>query len=154
MLTKLQIALGILAGVAIVVFFVAIITNAQVKNFETVPGWQPMVVWASFGIVMVCALGVIVAQILEFSPPKEKKEAKLAEGEAETPAEEMETVGAVQTETTAEQPAHAADLGTTQAIAEEPSPLGDFPIETSTSEEFKSEFEDLTSEFDPFEDEK
>ncbi|HEY2147447.1 MAG TPA: hypothetical protein VGH32_05895 [Pirellulales bacterium] len=143
-----------MAGVAIVVFFVAIITNAQVKNFETVPGWQPMVVWASFGIVIVCALGVIVAQILEFRPPREKKEVKLAEGEAETPAEEMATVGAVQTETTAEQPAHAADLGTTQAIAEEPSPLGDFPIETSTSEEFKSEFEDLTSEFDPFEDEK
>jgi type VI protein secretion system component VasK len=154
MLTKVQIALGIVAGVAIVVFFVAIMTNAQVKNFETVPGWQPMVVWAAFGIVIVCSIGVIVAQVLELRPPKEKKEAEPAEGEAEAPAEEMATVGAVSTETAKEEGEHAADLGTTEAIAEEPSPLGDFPIETSTTEGFKSEFEDLSSDFNPFEDEK
>jgi len=155
MLTKIQIALGVVAGVAIVVFFVAIITNAQVKNFEAVPGWQPMVVWAAFAIVIGCSLGVVAVQILEMRPPREKKVEEPSEAEAEAPAEEMAAVGAAKTQQTNEQEGHeAAELGATEAIAEEPAPLGDFPIETSTSEEYKSEFEDLSSGFDPFEDDK
>ena len=47
MLTKLQIVFGILAGLAIVVFFVAVITNAQVKQPGPVPDWLGLVVWGA-----------------------------------------------------------------------------------------------------------
>jgi hypothetical protein len=154
MWTKLQIGLGILAGLAIVVFFLAVITNAQVKNFETVPGWQALVVWASFGLIIACSLGVIVTQVLEFREPKVKKEVELA-AEGETPAKELAAVGAtVESESPAEGGAAGGAIDEIDAIAREPAEAGDRQTEVATTEEFASNFDDFTTDFADFEEEK
>lgn len=151
MLTKLQITLCVLAGVAIVVFFAAIITNAQVKSFENVPSWQPLVVWASFGLIIVCSIGVIVTEVLEFREPKEKKEEPAAEGEmiADESAERA-TAGS---ESLSGEGAASSAAGNVEATTGEPAAAGDLHSEVATTEELASDF-DFTSDFADFEEEK
>ncbi len=98
MFTKLQIIFGVLAGVAIVVFFAAIVTNVQVKQFGPVPDWAALVVMGSFGVIVICCIGTVVTQVLEFREPKEKK-VKEEVTEEETAAGEPAAVGAATEET-------------------------------------------------------
>jgi hypothetical protein len=152
-LSKLQITLCILAGVAIFVFFLAIITNAQpvVAKFGAVPGWQPMAVWGSFGVIVLSSLGVIATQILEFREPTTKK-AKPAV-ESETPADELAAVGA-----TADAHAEAGETEDVKAITQLDAPAeGDVTTEFPSGEEIASEmpnFDDFTSDFTDFKEEE
>jgi hypothetical protein len=85
-LTKLQIGFCILAGVGIVVFFVAMITNV---NVATVPGWLGPVAWVSFGLMVVSCLGVVVTLVLDRDKPaRPADEAGPDEEEPEQPQEE------------------------------------------------------------------
>jgi len=70
-LTKLQIALGVLAGLAIVVFFAAMWSNRDVAK---VPGWLAPVAWGSFGVVMASCVGVMVTLALDREKPDEPEE--------------------------------------------------------------------------------
>ena len=58
MLKKIQIALCVLIGIGIVVFFVAMITNVNVV--PAVPKWLSPAAFGSFGLMVVCCLGVVV----------------------------------------------------------------------------------------------
>lgn len=85
MLTKLQIAFCVLAGLGIAVFGVGMIAaekqQAQPQNASAakVPGWLAPVAWGSFGLIGVSCLGVIVTLALD----REKEEGADDEEEEE-----------------------------------------------------------------------
>src|ERR1700676_4696622 len=85
-LTKLQIGFCILAGVGIVVFFVALITNV---NVATVPGGLGPVAWGSFGLMVASCLGAVVTLVLDRDRPAQPAdESGPDEEEPEQPQEE------------------------------------------------------------------
>jgi hypothetical protein len=87
-LTKLQVLFSILAGIGIVVFCVAMVSNV---NVPTVPDWLSLVAWGSFGVMVGSCLFVVIALALEF-----RKKAKIAKEPEETAhTDELEPVGAV-----------------------------------------------------------
>jgi hypothetical protein len=101
-LKKLQIAFCVLIGIGIVVFFVAMITNVNVV--PTVPKWLSPVAWGSFGVMVVCSLGVVVTIALErdgVKPKRVAKEPAAEEGVSETEhATDSESVDAAESEFT------------------------------------------------------
>jgi hypothetical protein len=104
-LSKLQVALCILAGVGIVVFIAGVMTNIQVKQFGPVSGLLGLLAWGSVGLVFASCIGVVAAQVLETREPRAPKKPKKVEEEAES---------------TAEKEAAAEDLAPVVATAEEP----------------------------------
>lgn len=151
MLTKLQIVFGILALMAIIVFFFAVVTNAQVKQPGPVPDWLGLVVWGAFGLIMVCALGTIVTQVLEYREPKEKKIEEEEVAEEEAPAEELAAVGAAAEGEAASEGEATAEEGIVSegeaATAFEPAGEGSVETEIASTgdepEQFAN-FEDFT----------
>jgi hypothetical protein len=92
-LSKIQVALCILAGAGIVVFVFGVTTNLQVKQFGPVSSLAGLLAWGSFGLVFASCIGVVVTQALEFREPKEPKAPKEPEAEPivekEAPSEEL-----------------------------------------------------------------
>lgn len=102
MLTKLQIAFCVLAGLGIVVFGAGMFSNVNVAK---VPGWLAPLAWGSFGLVLASCAGVVVTLALdrEKEPGSEEDEEEEEEhAELEEPAGEEATIGSV---------ADAKDLG-------------------------------------------
>ncbi len=100
MLSKIQVALCIVAGAGIVVFMAGVATNMQVKQFGPVSGLLGLLAWGSAGLVFASCIGVVVAQTLELREPKaakERKKEKEAEPVAETEAPSEEVAPAVAT---------------------------------------------------------
>jgi hypothetical protein len=75
-LTKLQIAFSVLAGLGISVFGIAMYSNANVAQ---VPGWLAPVAWGSFGLICASCVGVVVTLALdhEKEPGSDDEEAEL-----------------------------------------------------------------------------
>jgi hypothetical protein len=108
-LSKIQIALCIVAGAGIVVFIAGVATNMQVKQFSPVSGLNGLLAWGSVGLVFASCIGVVVAQALELREPKAPKERKKEEeaesiAEAEAPSEEGAPAVATAEEPVAETP--------------------------------------------------
>jgi hypothetical protein len=154
-LSKLQVALGILAGVGIVVFIAGVITNIQVKQFGPVSGLNGLLAWVSVGLVFASCIGVVVAQVLEIREPKApkapKEELEPVAG-TETPAEELAPAVA-----TAEEPAAegtAAEAATaSEAGAFEAMPEG-LETELDAGEGLGESLPDLDADFLDFEEDK
>jgi hypothetical protein len=152
-LSKIQVALSILAGVGIVVFVFGVTTNLQVKQFGPVSGLNGLLAWGSFGLVFASCIGVVVTQALEFREPKEPKEPKATkEPEAEpvaeqvAPGEELAPVVA-----TAEEPvpdvAASAESGDFEALPE------GLQTELDAGEGLGDALPDLDADFLDFKDE-
>ncbi|HEV2970803.1 MAG TPA: hypothetical protein VGY55_12600 [Pirellulales bacterium] len=149
MFTKLQVVFGLAAGVAIAIFFFAIVLNAQSKQFGPVPSWLGLAVWGSFGVVVISSLGMIVTQVLEFREQKPKKEI-----ETLTEAEGLEKVAAPVAVTANEEAPAEAIVETFEATAAfEPAAEEGLRTEIESGEglgEAALEFEDLTTDFPEF----
>jgi hypothetical protein len=93
MLTKLQIAFGVAAGLAILVFGAGMVSNVNVAR---VPGWLAPLAWGTFGLVVVSCIGVATTLVLDRekeSPSDEEKAEKSPADEqspGQQPAEESE----------------------------------------------------------------
>jgi hypothetical protein len=149
-LSKIQIALSILAGVGIVIFVFGVTTNLQVKQFGPVSGLNGLLAWGSFGLVFASCIGVVVTQALEFREPKEPKALKEPEAEpvAEkvAPGEELAPVVA-----TAEEP--VADVAATAESGDfEAMPEG-LQTELDAGEGLGEALPDLDADFLDFKDE-
>jgi hypothetical protein len=147
--TKLQVTFGVAAGVAIVVFITAMVTNAQSKQFGPVPGWLGLAAWGSFALVVISSVGMVAAQVLEFREKKPKKEVeKPAEPEALA-----EVVAPVAVTAGEEAPAEAIVETFEATTAFEPAAEEDLRTEIESGEglgEATPEFEDLTTDFPEF----
>ena len=73
MLSKIQVALCIVAGAGIVVFMAGVATNMQVKQFGPVSGLLGLLAWGSAGLVFASCIGVVVAQTLELREPRRRR---------------------------------------------------------------------------------
>jgi hypothetical protein len=86
-LTKLQIAFSVLAGLGITVFGIAMGSNVNVAQ---VPGWLAPVAWGSFGLIAASCVGVVVTLALDH----EKEPKSDDDDEAELlPVDEPQTEG-------------------------------------------------------------
>jgi hypothetical protein len=157
MLSKIQIALCILAGVGIVVFIAGVATNMQVKQFGPVSGLVGLLGWGSVGLVFASCIGVVVAQSLELRGPRAPKEPKVKKEKAEPTAEkeaEREAAGEelAPAVATAEEPvaeaASSSDVGGFEAI---PEGLG---TELDVGEGLGESLPDLDADFLDFEEDK
>ncbi len=154
MLKKMQIALCVLIGIGIVVFFVAMITNV---NVPMLPKWLTPVAWGSFGVMVVCSLGVVVTLALERErkpkPVVEKTaEGEPAEEEAEVHAEpegEMESFEVGEVQAAGESPVESAPIDTGSGHAEVESM--DEAFEGATHSEITTDDADATTQFEPHE---
>jgi hypothetical protein len=147
--TKLQVALGVVAGTAIVIFIFAIVQNAQSKQFGPVPGWLGLVVWGSSGLVVISSVGMIATQVLEFREKKPKKEVEMP-AEPEAVAEVVAPVAVTAGE---EAPAEATVETFEATAAFEPATEEGIRTEIESGEglgEATPEFEDLTTDFPEF----
>ncbi len=93
MLKKLQVIFSILAGLALIVFIIAVCTNV---NVPTIPTWVAPVVWSSLGLIAVCCLAIVITLILELIEREPKEEDELVEEPfTDETVEELAAVGAV-----------------------------------------------------------
>lgn len=77
MLTKLQIAFCVVAGLGIVVFGAGMVSNINVAK---VPGWLGLVAWGSVGLVLASCAGVVVTIALDRErPPADEEEEEESE---------------------------------------------------------------------------
>ncbi len=145
MLSKIQIALCIVAGAGIVVFIAGVATNIQVKQFGPVSGLNGLLAWGSVELVFASCIGVVVAQALELREPKAPKERKKEEeaesiAEAEAPSEEGAPAVATTEEPVAETPS------TKEASAFEAMPEG-LQTELDAGEGLGESLPDLDADF-------
>jgi hypothetical protein len=149
-LSKIQVALCILAGVGIVVFVFGVTTNLQVKQFGPVSGLNGLLAWGSFGLVFASCIGVVVAQALEFREPKGPKTPKEPEAEpiagTEVPGEELAPVIATAEEPVADVVA-SSESGDFEALPE------GLQTELDAGEGLGEALPDLDADFLDFKDE-
>ena len=122
MLTKLQIAFCVVAGLGIIVFGVGMVSNVNVAK---VPTWLAPVAWGSFGAIMASCVGVVATLALDRDkPPASEEEEEAEEEESELlPVEEStdETVGETVGEPGADVDETASDLVTVETTETAPS---------------------------------
>ena len=130
MLTKLQIAFCVLAGLGITVFGVGMIAaekqQAQPPNASAahVPGWLAPVAWGSFGVITLSCLGVIVTLALdrEKEPGSDdEEESELLpvdepEPEGEELTSDLTTVETTETESTEPAPMEFVEPGSEETV--------------------------------------
>jgi hypothetical protein len=101
MYTKLQMILGVVTGVALAIFFIAMIAASKVMaapaNPAAVPGWVGIIGWGTFGVMVLSCIAVMVTLVLDerrLNRPQHEDEPEKPEepeGEAlssEVPSEE------------------------------------------------------------------
>jgi hypothetical protein len=83
MLTKLQIAFGVIAGLALVLFGAGMFASSNVLH---VPAWLGPLAWGTLGLVIVSCIGVLVTLVLDRDrPPGSDKKDKDVEASEITP---------------------------------------------------------------------
>jgi hypothetical protein len=151
-LKKVQIALCVLIGIGIVVFFVAMITNV---NVPMLPKWLTPVAWGSFGVMVVGSLGVVVTLALE----RERKPKPVVEKTAKEEAAEEEAEAG--TDAAHEGELESSEVGEVHSAAGE-SPVESEPVDTgfenldehieaATHSEITTDDADATTQFEPHE---
>jgi hypothetical protein len=119
-LTKLQIAFCVLAGLGIIVFGVAMGSNVNVAR---VPGWLAPVAWGSFGLISVSCIGVVVTLALdrEKEPGSDDEESELLpideplpEGDETEP--DLTTVETTEMESTEPAPMEFVEPGNEETV--------------------------------------
>ena len=113
MLTKLQIAFSVLAGLGVTVFGVGMIAaekqqaQPQSANVAQLPGWLAPVAWGSFALIAASCVGVVVTLALdrEKEPGSDDEESELLPvdeplPEAEETTPDLTTVETTETEST------------------------------------------------------
>jgi len=91
MYTKLQMILGVVTGVALAIFLIAMIAAYKVMagptNPAVVPGWVGIIAWGTFGVMFLSCIAVLVTIVLDEKrlnrPPMEEESEKSEESEAE-----------------------------------------------------------------------
>ena len=96
MYTKLQMILGVVTGVALAVFIIAMIAATKLMagptNPATVPGWVGIIAWGTFGVMFLSCIAVMVTIVMDEKrlnrPQREDEPEKSEESEAEAMSSE------------------------------------------------------------------
>jgi hypothetical protein len=143
MITKLQIAFGFVAGLALLLFFAGMVSNVNVAR---VPSWLSPLALGSLGLVVAACVGVGVTLVLDRErPPGSDEDEEDEEGEkAEAASDEVSETSkkaksAEEDELLPTESPDLADLGQTEVDAAEApleftEPGGEETIDFSTDE--------------------
>ena len=83
MFAKVQIALGVVAGLALVLFGAGMFANSNVAHM---PAWLGPLAWGTLGLVILSCIGVLVTLVLDREKPPGSEEDDEDTEASETPS--------------------------------------------------------------------